>query len=568
MHRALAPVLVLVLLAGAWPATPASAQEDEACIGAPELHPDYEWEYIDQDGVHRFEEVIRTGPSVTRYGQWNVTTYEVTEIQDGQTLVTGRLYRFNDDGPHPMGLMQVDRRLHTEDDGQRVVDAWDPPLQIVHDGAQTCHLSRWTHETRHVHARGGDPPASAHRDEAWQAKTLGWENVTVTAGTFEAMHVRAVREQDLYTVDTWWSPEVRHAVKIERGPRSGPPTETLELAWYILDQRPTARFSVMPADPHAGDDLELDASPSYDPDGNITGYRWLITTPEDRFETTGPTATIPDVPAGTVRVQLYVTDDVNRTSRRTGTFYMPEPGGTGIAVDGPLAAEPGQIVRLETLTPFDPWSVRWRIDDRIVGDGQVYSFRMAENVTLHVSALHPSGRTYTTNHTVQRLPPGTLDRTGDASPDGRSAGQARGAVDGWPVGGSSVLALLDPLEGQVVEPNLTAELWTSGPANLTVDGQPVWSGTGPQATVDLSLEPGRHTLLLTSEAGRHEVNVTVRGDTLGTPTGGDGGPAGQDPVGLPGAPATLLALLGAAAVLASRTLPPGRLSPARTRRGR
>lgn len=550
MDQVLGILLVALLVAGAWPVPPASAQE-ERCIRAPDLAPDYEWEYVDQDGVHRFEEVIRTGSTLTGRGQWNVTTYELTEVQDGQTLTTGRFSRFADDGPYPMGLMQVDRRIHSDGEAQRIVDAWDPPLGIVHDGQETCHLSRWTQDTTHVQARDGDPPTSTQRNETWQARTFGWTEVTVPAGTFEAMHVRAVREQDLYTVDTWWSPEARHAVKIERGPQSGPPVETLELAWYILDQRPTARFSILPADPHAGDDVELDATPSFDPDGNITNFRWEITTSQTTVEQSGPTATLPDAPPGALRVRLYVTDDAGRTSARTGTFYLPQPGGSGIAVDGPLAAEHDQIVRLEAVTPFEPLRVQWRVGDQIVGDGQVYSFRMETNTTLDVSALHPSGRTYTAEHNLTLVPPGTLAGDDDRQA-GNASGETRGTVDGWPTGGSQVLALLDPLEGQVVEPDTQAEIWTSGPATLSVDGEEVWSGTGPEATVELTLDPGRHTLVLASGESRHEVNVTARGADLAATPDPSADATDADQVPVAGLAVALPVLAGVALLLGSR----------------
>lgn len=558
MRQAIGGLLVLILLAGPL-TTPVASAQDERCIGPPELAPDYEWEYIDQDGVHRFEEVVRTGPTISRYGQWNMTSYGFMEIQDGQTLRSGRFSTFNDDGPYPMGLTQVDTRTQTEGEDQRTVEVWEPPLRIVHDGQRTCVPDAWTHETTHVIARPGDPPAGGQRNETWQARALEWTNVTVPAGTFEALHVRAVREEDLYSVDTWWSPEARHAVKIQRGPHAEAPVETLELAWYILDQRPVARFQMTPDHPEAGDTLRLDAGPSYDRDGNVTSYRWEITTMDGAFERQGQRTSIPDVPAGTLSIRLYVTDDADRISRRSATFHIPMPGETAIGVDGPLAAEPGQIVRLEAATPFDPLRVQWRAGDRIVGDGPVYTFRMEDNRTLNVSALHVSGRTYTTEHTVTRVPPGTL--TGDAT-DGRhtnaSAGSARGALEAWPTGGSRVLALLDPLEGQVVDQSFQAEIWTSGPATLDVDGQEVWSGQGPQATVDLDLEPGRHTLVLSSDQGRHEVNVTARGPGMERLPDRPGDAAGSDRVPMAGPVVTLLALAGVALAHAVRRQGPGR----------
>lgn len=546
MRPAAGAVLVLLLLVGPW-TTPVADAQDDRCIDPPDLAPDYEWEYIDQDGVHRFEEVVRTGPTISRYGQWNMTSYGFMEIKEDQTLRSGRFSTFNDDGPYPMGLTQIDTRTHTGGQDQRTIEVWEPPLRIVHDGQQTCVGDAWTHETTHVIARGGDPPAGGQRNETWQARALQWTNVTVPAGTFEALHVRAVREQDLFTVDTWWSPEAGHAVLIERGPRSGAPTETLELAWYILDQRPVARFQMTPEHPEAGDTLRLDAGPSYDPDGNVTGYRWEILTDDGTVERHGQRISIRDVPAGTLGIRLYVTDDADRISRRSATFHIPMPGETTIGVDGPLAAEPGQIVRLEAATPFDPLRIQWRHGDRIVGDGPIYTFRMEANHTLTVSALHTSGRTYTTEHTVTRVPPGTLTATTD---DGRqangSAGGVRGALEAWPAGGSRVLALLDPLEGQVVEPDTQAEIWTSGPATLSVDGQEVWSGTGPQATVDLALEPGRHTLVLSSDQSRHEVNVTARGPGLEPLPDGPGAEAGSDQIPTAGSTLTLLTMVGVA----------------------
>lgn len=499
--RAPALLLVAVLLAAALP-LPATGQ-DRRCIGVPEWAVTYEWAYDLQDGTTRFEEVIRHTLTTTRWGHYNVTTMGYAEFQDEERQTWGREMVIRDGGAFPLGLVSRDGWSVPppgSDQDQRELTFYEPPLQIVHHHFETCPGRVWDLETVHTLITG-NPPAQGERNETWQVRALQWETVTVPAGTFEALRVRAVRLNDLWTVESYWSPEVRNLVKQEKGPQNLPPVETKVLSWFLLDQRPAARFKVEPRNPVVGDDVVLNATPSHDPEGPIVEYRWAVGDEEHR----GPIVTLEGVQEGVIPVRLFVTDTAGRTTTLGTTVYVAPRAGEGIAVWGPLAAKEGDVVTLEAKTPFDPVRVRWRANDSVVGDGPVYSFRQGANgTTLAVDAFHVSGRVFTANHTVALIPD-------DHQPPTAGEPRAFELPDRWPRGGSEVLALLSPLEGQVVARTLRAHVWTSGDAVLRVDGEQVWAGGGPEAFVELDLAPGRHQLSLEGSGRSMTANVTVPG---------------------------------------------------------
>ncbi len=75
---------------------------------------------------------------------------------------------------------------------------------------------------------------------------------------------------------------------------------------------PVARFRVRPTPPTTGSPVTLDATPSYDPDGNVTDYRWYVYNDSaDDFDFVGQGETLGygfEEP-GRVRVRLQVVDD-------------------------------------------------------------------------------------------------------------------------------------------------------------------------------------------------------------------------------------------------------------------
>lgn len=509
--------LLVILLAASLPAPTAEADTHRRCFEVPEVHKTYEWAYEDEEGVELFHEVIRSQLATTQHGNWNMTTTGFMERQDGERRSWGRMITFEQEAPFPGGRVSKDTWTEAEGTQARRIDNWDPPLQLVHLGTRTCPGAFEEVETSHSWVTGAQPTQYV-RNETWQMRAGAWTNLTVPAGTFEVLPVRAIRVQDCARIVSYYSPEVKAFVKREtyaglehRATVQCPSaselakTRSLELTWYLLDQRPTANFRITPTHPAAGDTVVLDGTPSHDPEGPIVHYRWII----NGEERTGANVTLVDVEEGTLQVRLFVTDQAQRTSTVGSSLYVPPEDGSGIAIDGPLAASEDQFVRLDALTPFEPIRVRWFVGDELVGDGSAYQFRMAETVNVTAEALHPNGRAYLANHTVELLEAPADGDGASQDPNSTQPGQRRQSPSAWPSGGSEVLSLLAPLEGQVIRGTTTAHIWTSGPTELRVDGEPVWSGDGPEAQVELDLEPGRHKLQLTSGQRSHVVNVTV-----------------------------------------------------------
>lgn len=561
-------LVLLLLVSGLFPLAGGQEGSDEPpCIQPPEVARTYEWAYEDDQGNERFEEVLEQRLTSSVMGHHNMTTlgYMVRDASD-EWIERGRFLRFMNGTPWPLGRLSQDTWTPNPDGGEtHRIDQWDGPLEIVMKGAETCPGEFWRFET-HRTAWQDNPPARGEVNESWQVRALRWEPVDTPAGTFDALPVTAVRLNDCKRITTWYSPEAQAAVRVretqglDQAPSSPnecradlPVEHDWKLTWYILDERPIPRFKIEPPHPHAGDTVTLNATPSWDPDGEVTGYRWVVHQAGEQTEHHGPVVVLPEVPEGTLQARVFVTDDADRTSTLGTTVYVPPPGGSGVSVAGPLAAYEGDFVRLEADTPFDPLRIRWRVADQVVGDGLVYTFRMNQTVTLQIDAIHPSGRVHSTNHTVTLLEGTNPDASGSGGAPGEQ-GSRRQAPDQWPQGGSSVLALLDPLEGQVVEPRFTASIWTSNPATLAVDGEEVWSGQGPSAEVALALDPGRHTLELTSDHGRHVVNVTVsdRGSADGLTADGDGAASSPIPA------ASGLLVIGVLGALAGALGRPGR----------
>ncbi len=555
MRRLVPFLLVGILLASAWPIPTADAGEHRRCIFPPEVHESFEWAYEDQDGTERFEEILDKRLTSSKLGHHNTTTVGYMVRQDGAWTERGRFVRFANDTPWPLGKLSRDTWTPGPDGGEtHQVHHWDPPKTLTMQGGKTCPGEFWRFETYHS-VYQSNPGAQGGVNETWQVRAQQWETVETEAGDFDALKILAVRLNDCKRVATYYSPEAQAAVRVreteglDQAPTSPqacsqelPVLHDWELTWYTLDRRPFARFKLDPPHPHAGESLVLDGTPSWDPDGNITAYRWVVTVGGESREYHGANVTLVDLAEGTHRIRLFVTDEADRTTTLGTTVYVPAEGESGVIVDGALAAHEGDYVALQAIPSFDPLRVRWRVADQVVGDGERFQFQMDETITFQVDAFHPSGRVYTTNHTV------TLLEGARGNGTSSSQGSARDAPDQWPEGGSDVLALLAPLEGQVVEPEITARIWTSDPATLTVDGEQVWQGDGPSDEVDLTLDPGRHTFVLSSDRGNHTVNVTVSGERglVGTDQDGSGSSSSTSPIpGLTGS--AVIAVLAALA---------------------
>ncbi len=77
---------------------------------------------------------------------------------------------------------------------------------------------------------------------------------------------------------------------------------------------PIALFTFTPSNPIAQQPVSFDASASYDPDGQVTGYSWKFGDGSPLVNSTAPTVTHSFVSYGTYHVTLFVTDNGAATS--------------------------------------------------------------------------------------------------------------------------------------------------------------------------------------------------------------------------------------------------------------
>ena len=85
---------------------------------------------------------------------------------------------------------------------------------------------------------------------------------------------------------------------------------------------PTAAFEYDPSEPRTDDGIEFDSSGSSDPDGDGLDYRWKLTYPNGRTETTnGETVTADPLFPGEYRMTLTV-DDGGVTNSTNETFSV------------------------------------------------------------------------------------------------------------------------------------------------------------------------------------------------------------------------------------------------------
>lgn len=502
MRGGLVATLAIVVVLGAVPLASAdedTGEDDETeCIHPPDVEETYQWVYEASNGRTRIVEILHEGLASTPIGNHNVTQVRYTEVNDaGQKMAWGQLGRLSAGSPAPWGLVASDHRESTEEGELRRQDTYNPPFRVIHRGSATCPGDRWDFRTEHtiVYGRYGRA-GNDQGEETWQVQALDWTNVSVPAGELEVLPVIAERESDAYRIETFWSPEARAPAMVAQG--LGPTEDSSrELVEYILDQRPAAFFAVRPQNPRVGDTITLDARPSFDPDGNITDYHWIV----GEENHTGAVVELNVSEERTLPIHLSVRDDADRVAKRARTIYVGPAQGSGVAVSGPTEAREDEVVSLEAHASFDPVEIRWREGSTVVGEGPTYRFYMNETRTLHADAFHPSGRVETANHTVE-LVQDDADGEQDAS---RERSRAY-----YPPGATDELAIIDPLEGQIVPTRFQVEVRAQDRATLMANDRPVWQGTtNGTERVDVHLEPGDHTLTLQRTGTSQTVNVTV-----------------------------------------------------------
>lgn len=522
--------IVVLLLVSA----PALADEDEPkCIHPPDLAPSYTWTYVTGDNGTRTEQVVRESKADTPQGREETIQLEFRETDaEGNQTAYGQQIRYGQNATYPWGLVRQTRWAEHNDTVTRRTDGWDPPFQLVHLGRETCPGDFRQYTTYHSTSYGPYGDARHHEaNETWRVRVGPWTNVTVPAGTFEALPVTADQghgpPSERYRIRAYWSPEVQGVVARVQG-GGGVTERSLQLESYVLNRQPYAIIEASPSNPQAGDTIELDGTKSVDPDGNVTSYHWRV----GNRTFTGSTVAFDVNEETTLPIELTVGDDGNRSAHRQTSLYIAPAGGDGLGLTGPTEALEGEIVTLEARTSFEPVRIQWRENDTVVGQGPTFRFYMERSRNLTVDAIHESGRVYSRNHVVD------LVERGDAGHGG----------DRWPPSGEPTI--LEPLEGQVVPQRTTVRVDTDVEVTLLVDGRPVWQGgPGDGEEIDVDMEPGRHTLKLASQVGNQTVNVTAVGDAGKLGQGASGGPSGSaegGPLGVAAPGAVLVAVTGLA----------------------
>jgi len=137
----------------------------------------------------------------------------------------------------------------------------------------------------------------------------------------------------------------------------GTRTLNVTLVPMVINQPPVAQFTFTPSAPRAGDWVQFDASPSYDPDGAITNYQWDFQN-DGVFDATGKIAFFRYTTPGTYSVRLVVTDDKGTTGSTTQTVVV-----SPLVVNQPPVAQftytpsapyVGQTVTFNGTSSYDP----------------------------------------------------------------------------------------------------------------------------------------------------------------------------------------------------------------------
>jgi PKD repeat protein len=135
---------------------------------------------------------------------------------------------------------------------------------------------------------------------------------------------------------------------------------------------PIAKFTMRPSPLKAGETVTLDASASYDPDGNIVAYSWDFGDGSRRGTTSAPTHRYPD--PGTFRITLVVTDNEGLTNSSGHDLVVSEKHApiADFRWD-PASTKPGKGVIFDASLSRDTdgiiASYRWDFGDGTGGQG-------------------------------------------------------------------------------------------------------------------------------------------------------------------------------------------------------
>jgi len=135
------------------------------------------------------------------------------------------------------------------------------------------------------------------------------------------------------------------------------------------NQPPRAQFTFSPQNPRPGETVHFDASPSYDPDGQIVKYDWDF---GDGATASGPTTAHKYAQEGSFTVTLTVTDDEGAIGLARKTIQV----GEAMAPPQPPPTPPSKPLIIE-LIHYDAEG-----DDNANKNGEYIVLRAGQQVTL------------------------------------------------------------------------------------------------------------------------------------------------------------------------------------------
>ncbi len=191
------------------------------------------------------------------------------------------------------------------------------------------------------------------------------------------------------------------------------------------NQAPNASFNVSNLNPQVGNSVQFDASPSFDPDGNITRYRWSF---GDGASATNRTVRHTYRSSGSYNVTLTVTDDRGATSSTSRTINVQQPSNQAPTASfsvSPSNPNTGETVRF-TSNSSDPDGFirqeRWSFGDGAQASGSraFHTYSSAGTYTVTLRVTDNRGATTTTSQRIQ---------VGSSQPQPTQAGIFVDAVD-------------------------------------------------------------------------------------------------------------------------------------------
>ena len=165
---------------------------------------------------------------------------------------------------------------------------------------------------------------------------------------------------------------------------------------FLSNAKPTAGFTATPTSGVAPLTVSFDASSSFDPDGQIASYRWLLAgglTQEPKAES-GRTISHTYHVAGTFNITLTVTDDKGKTASTSNTIVIRENlSPTASFSATPTTGEAPLTVAFDASTSADPdgsiTSYTWNFGDGASGSevrtSRTYNTPGTFNITLTVT---------------------------------------------------------------------------------------------------------------------------------------------------------------------------------------